>query len=134
METEPPCSLGHAVPDRIQQVFLNLTLNAVDAMPNGGKLTIHLLPDSHPRGVQITFTDTGTGIPDHVRDSIFDPFFTSKDVGQGTGLGLAPAGAPPSARERLPASRRSPAGTAGAETSPGRPSAPTYLRSKMLST
>jgi PAS domain S-box-containing protein len=74
-------------PDQIQQVFLNLMLNALDAMPNGGKLNISMHMDSP--FVEIVFTDTGVGIDESVLDRIFDPFFTTKPFGKGTGLGLS---------------------------------------------
>ena len=71
------------------QVFLNLALNAIDAMPNGGTLTIET--DSIREGsfLKVEFTDNGSGIADHVKPHIFDPFFTSKSQGKGTGLGLS---------------------------------------------
>lgn len=74
-------------PDKIQQVFLNIILNALDAMPGGGELRI----GAHRVGgeVVITFGDTGTGIDEGMLDRIFDPFFTSKPLGKGTGLGLS---------------------------------------------
>ncbi len=74
-------------PDQMQQVFLNMMLNSLDAMPDGGKLTVSV---KMKRGsVEITFSDTGTGIEEGVIDRIFDPFFTTKPLGRGTGLGLS---------------------------------------------
>jgi len=88
---------------QIQQVLMNLWVNARDAMPQGGTLTARVdnlevgLGDpelqSHPKAkpgpyVVISVIDTGTGIPPELMDKIFDPFFTTKPVGQGTGLGL----------------------------------------------
>jgi Na+/proline symporter/signal transduction histidine kinase len=74
-------------PDQMQQVFLNMMLNALDAMPDGGRLTVSV---RMKRGsVEIVFSDTGGGIEDGVIDRVFDPFFTTKPLGKGTGLGLS---------------------------------------------
>lgn len=79
----------------LQTVFLNLITNALDAMPQGGTLTIqtHLVSDgehSDSRAwVSATLSDTGTGITEESKKRIFEPFFTTKKVGEGTGLGLA---------------------------------------------
>jgi PAS domain S-box-containing protein len=72
---------------RMQQVVLNLLTNALDAMPEGGRLTVRTEPDS--QGVRLRITDTGVGIPDALRARIFEPFFSTRPVGEGTGLGLA---------------------------------------------
>lgn len=71
----------------LQQVFLNLILNAVQAMPDKGTLRIRSFTGDNT--VQIVVSDTGTGIPAENLDKIFDPFFTTKEVGKGTGLGLS---------------------------------------------
>ena len=74
------------VQDRIKQVLLNLVLNARDAMPEGGKLTLHTEHDEVNDEVVITVADQGTGIPEQVVDRLFDPFFSTKNEGSGLGL------------------------------------------------
>ncbi len=74
-------------PAELNQVFMNLIVNAIQAMPNGGVLTIRGQRQSDGQ-VRLQFEDTGTGIPPEVIGKIFDPFFTTKPVGSGTGLGL----------------------------------------------
>jgi two-component system NtrC family sensor kinase len=71
------------------QVFLNLALNAIDAMPDGGTLIIETNTVNEGGYLKVNFTDSGMGIPDHVKPHIFDPFFTTKSQGKGTGLGLS---------------------------------------------
>jgi signal transduction histidine kinase len=74
--------------NQLQQVFLNLVLNAVDAMPRTGRLTIRSAANPQENRVEVMVQDTGCGISQKHRDKIFDPFFTTKPSGQGTGLGL----------------------------------------------
>jgi len=74
-------------PHDLQQVFLNLVLNAIQAMPNGG--TVRVSAACHDDCVRVDVSDEGNGIPAERLDEIFDPFFTTKDIGQGTGLGLS---------------------------------------------
>jgi two-component system cell cycle sensor histidine kinase/response regulator CckA len=87
---------------QIEQVLMNLSMNAVDAMPKGGELTyrvsnFELLPNKEifypdmkkAEYLKLEIIDTGTGIPSQVLDKIFDPFFSSKEEGKGTGLGLS---------------------------------------------
>jgi PAS domain S-box-containing protein len=73
--------------DQIEQVLLNLLSNAVDAMPRGGTVRITLAAE--PNGASFSVSDEGVGIPEEIRDSIFDPFFSTKEIGKGTGLGLS---------------------------------------------
>jgi len=73
----------------LQQVFLNLINNAVQAMNNKGTLRIETRPGLGGREVEALVIDTGCGIKKEYLDKIFDPFFTTKKVGQGTGLGLS---------------------------------------------
>jgi two-component system, cell cycle sensor histidine kinase and response regulator CckA len=73
---------------QLQQVLMNLTLNASDAMPNGGTLRIRTRA-LDGKEVAMSVEDTGHGIPEAIRESIFEPFFTTKGPGRGTGLGLS---------------------------------------------
>jgi PAS domain S-box-containing protein len=98
----PSLPLVHADPGMMEQVLMNLALNARDAMPRGGRLTISLEPttvDARLAAVHegsapgphvcLTIRDTGVGIAPHDLQHIFEPFFTTKEIGKGTGLGLA---------------------------------------------
>jgi signal transduction histidine kinase len=102
-----PSATIFADADQIEQVLLNLLSNAVDAMPRGGTIRINLAhaeaddgpeaegpsarpgPDSKPGRVRLEVADEGVGIPPEVQGRIFDPFFSTKEIGKGTGLGLA---------------------------------------------
>ena len=77
----------HGSANKLQQVFLNLFLNARDAMPGGGMLEVRT--GAHNGSVEIEIADTGAGIPREDINRIFDPFFTTKSSGRGTGLGLS---------------------------------------------
>jgi PAS domain S-box-containing protein len=106
LETRLPRDLWMVLGDatQIHQILLNLSLNARDAMPQGGTLTLaaenivldesftRMIPGARPGPhVLLTAADTGTGIPPEIADKIFDPFFTTKEPGKGTGLGLSTA-------------------------------------------
>jgi two-component system cell cycle sensor histidine kinase/response regulator CckA len=97
-----PGAMVYADPHQVEQVVMNLAVNARDAMPNGGTLTIDVQgasvgeeEGSDPGGlsagayVRLTVTDTGMGMDGPTRERIFEPFFTTKETGKGTGLGLA---------------------------------------------
>ena len=85
LEEQLPAVKGSG--NRLQQVFLNLFLNARDAMPSGGMVEVRT--SSQNGSVEVEITDTGAGIPDNILRRIFDPFFTTKATGRGTGLGLS---------------------------------------------
>src|SRR5690606_5885938 len=100
VEDDLPPVLGDTT--QLQQVVMNLCVNARDAMPDGGRLEITAMrtrfgeksprtnPDAEPGDyVCIRVIDTGMGIPANVRDKVFEPFFTTKPSGKGTGLGLS---------------------------------------------
>jgi len=93
-----------ADPSQLEQVFMNLAINAKDAMPTGGSLTIETteidLDETFTRGhagtlpgkyIKVRVTDTGEGMSTELQENIFEPFFTTKEIGKGTGLGLATA-------------------------------------------
>jgi CheY-like chemotaxis protein len=99
---DPALRLVHADPRQLEQVIMNLVVNARDAMPDGGRLTLETAneyvaeddprvgPELPPGGyVVLTVSDTGSGIAPEIQASIFDPFFTTKEPGRGTGLGLS---------------------------------------------
>jgi len=85
-EYDPALPRVEAYGSQLNQVWLNLVDNAVDAM--GGSGTIHMRTARDGDGVRIEIADSGPGVPEHIRRRIFDPFFTTKEPGKGTGLGL----------------------------------------------
>ncbi|MBI4759389.1 MAG: PAS domain S-box protein [Chloroflexi bacterium] len=87
-EFQPDLPRAHGNPQVLQQVFTNLILNACNAMPQGGTLTVATRATEIGR-VEIRFSDTGRGIPPEHLPKIFDPFFTTMPVGKGIGLGLS---------------------------------------------
>ncbi len=86
LQLADPCPMVLADADQMSQVMINLVMNAVHAMPDGGTLRVALAPE--PQMVRLTVADTGHGVPREVIKKIFDPFFTTKEFGKGTGLGL----------------------------------------------
>ncbi|MBN2135526.1 MAG: PAS domain S-box protein, partial [Acidobacteria bacterium] len=101
IQVEEGCTIN-ADTSQIEQILMNLTVNAQDAMPQGGKISINIsniemneeecknLPDLKPGPmVLMTFSDTGVGISSDIKKHIFEPFYTTKKIGKGTGLGLA---------------------------------------------
>jgi two-component system, cell cycle sensor histidine kinase and response regulator CckA len=103
VQTPPALGQVSAISGQIEQVILNLAVNARDAMPDGGKITIHAenvdVTGSHAavgvdaiaagRYVRISVSDTGCGMDRETQRHVFEPFFTTKEAGKGTGLGLA---------------------------------------------
>ena len=89
VESNLPKILGNST--QIQQIIINLANNAMDAMPEGGKLMIRAkaVQGSGKSEVGIQVEDTGSGIPENIQKKIFEPFFTTKPIGKGTGLGLS---------------------------------------------
>ena len=91
LEVDIPASVWPVFvdPTEFETALLNLVINARDAMPDGGTITISARNDSARDQVGISVTDGGVGIPEDVVGRVFDPFFTTKPVGKGTGLGLS---------------------------------------------
>lgn len=87
-QSDPGVSKIRGNHQELQQVFLNLIVNAMHAMTGGGQLSVHTFQDESG-WVNISIKDTGEGIPEDIIPNIFDPFFTTKKVGKGTGLGLS---------------------------------------------
>lgn len=89
LELQPALPLVLIDPGQLQQVVINIVLNAVDAMEGHGSLDITTSRGAAGDGVQLCISDTGKGVPADILPMIFEPFFTTKKVGEGTGLGLA---------------------------------------------
>ena len=102
VETDPKLWTVEADPGQVDQVLMNLCINARDAMPGGGVLRVEtanvVLDDAFAERhlearagefIRLRISDTGHGIPADIRSRIFEPFFTTKEMGKGTGLGLA---------------------------------------------
>jgi signal transduction histidine kinase len=86
---DPSLPLVNGNAGQLKQVFMNIIINAAEAMHGNGELTITTLSSSSQTSALVEFTDTGEGIPEENLSRVFEPFFTTKDVGKGTGLGLA---------------------------------------------
>jgi signal transduction histidine kinase len=78
------CSAG-----QLNQVFMNILTNAIQAMPDKGTITVNSFVDNSSNTIKVTIADTGKGMTEDIKTKIFQPFFTTKDVGEGTGLGLS---------------------------------------------
>lgn len=91
VETKFPNNMPliHGDRQQLSQVFLNIILNAIDALKKGGLLRISAHQSDHPDFITVKFEDNGCGMPPHMLTSIFDPFYTTKTTGHGTGLGLS---------------------------------------------
>ncbi len=85
-EESDPLPLVPMVADRVQQVFVNLVLNAIDAMPEGGDLRIRTRVTATPPGVEVAFKDTGVGIPPEDLENLFEAFHSDREHGLGLGL------------------------------------------------
>ena len=75
--------------DQMRQVILNIVINAADAMPYGGTLTLHSSFEPKSQRVELKISDTGSGIPKEIQNRLFEPFFTTKKSGTGLGLAIA---------------------------------------------
>ncbi|GAB4344893.1 MAG: ATP-binding protein [Candidatus Abyssubacteria bacterium] len=87
LQVMPHLPRVHGDQQQLEQVVLNLIMNAIDVTPKGGRIQVLVIPADEPNFLAIKVTDYGPGIPDHILSSIFDPFFTTKS--KGTGLGLS---------------------------------------------
>lgn len=81
-----PAPVVLASKDQIQQVVLNLMMNAIDAIPHGGQIYVDMINTKNPKGVRVKIRDTGVGMNEEVLSHLFDPFFTTKEDGMGLGL------------------------------------------------
>jgi two-component system NtrC family sensor kinase len=75
--------------DKLEQVFVNIIINAIHSMPEGGELNVTTRITDDSKGIEIEISDTGCGIPEEHLSKLFDPFFSTKSIGEGTGLGLS---------------------------------------------
>jgi two-component system NtrC family sensor kinase len=88
-DVPPDLPQVHVVPDQLQQVFLNLALNAIDAMPGGGRIDVRATRTREPPGVSTSFQDSGVGISTDALLHVFDPFYSTKSEGLGLGLSIS---------------------------------------------
>ncbi len=88
VQCAPELPVLHVDPNQMRQVLLNISMNACEAMPHGGTLRIEVTAGPSPREVTFRISDTGIGIPEENMARLFTPFFPTKQIGKGTGLGL----------------------------------------------
>ncbi len=91
LELDPSLPAVEGIAAQLEQVAVNLVVNARDAMPEGGRLTLRTARDGEPGWARLEVADTGVGMTPEVQARIFEPYFTTKAPGQGTGLGLSMA-------------------------------------------
>ena len=90
LQIEVPLNIvAELAPERIERVLMNLVMNAIHAMQDGGDITIRAANEADRAGFSFQVIDSGVGIPPEIIPKIFDPFFTTKEVGKGSGLGLS---------------------------------------------
>jgi len=88
IDSSSPWPAAFVSPERLAQVFVNVFINAADAMGQEGCIGVSVVPSAGDRTIRVCVADDGPGVPPDIHHKIFDPFFTTKEPGRGTGLGL----------------------------------------------